>query len=132
MKVSLLILTLLGGLAPQIPLVSASHGQVAVTIVVHRGYTVVATYEGTAPSCDGNTCHVDVMMNNRDLNRFERWCSSNPLSLTILDGSALAFASCSGNGGGWGISVVAELAGVSLASIHTGSDVAVEIQAHPA
>jgi len=76
----------------------ADHPDVRVNVFVWRGGTLVANYFETDVSCSGEACATEHDLNNRDFNRWNRWCPTNSIDVTITSGENEASAFCEGKG----------------------------------
>ena len=76
---------------------NADHDRIRTLIEFYRGETRAELYIFDVDASCGEDCDVMANMNNRDHNRFNRWCPSNPMVLTI-DADGEDTASCLGKG----------------------------------
>ena len=97
---------------------AADHPKAKVTVSFLRDGFVAASYPVDDVGCD-ETCETEHDLNNRDLGRWNRWCPSNPIDITIPAGDSTAQITCQGKGP-WEIRIFAQL---GLGQDTHGSDV---------
>ena len=85
----------------------ATHPKVKVTVIVIRSGTFVASYPVDDAGC-GTTCATEHDLNIRDLKRWERWCPTDAIVVTISAGDSTDFETCQGKGP-WSIRIFAQL-----------------------
>jgi hypothetical protein len=117
-----LVLSALGPATAQ-----ASHQEAWVLVNVHQGDKEVAAY-GTTVGCAGDSCTVEVSLNNRDSGRFARWCGGNSVQVSFSPTSWGESVTCAGPSA-WSLRVnVLLLDGDDLAAHGSGVTVTVVAQ----
>ena len=121
-----------------LPASYAEHARVQVDVAIVRDGTVVASYTDYDTSCSGTFCHVDFDFvpdspddrPGRDYARFERWCPTTTVTITLPAGSSSAPGGCDGPGQ-WTVQIGVYLQNLQINPALHPDNVVVEVHAHP-
>ena len=107
---------------------SANESNVSGEVLIDHGSTVVHDYDpggvSASPACnpDGTSCTVYLTLNQRDYNRFVRWCGSTFKVIIIPAGSTAEYTECLGPSS-WAIIVWGRIDTTNTNDVHVGVNV---------